>query len=58
MSIISGKEITVYRVRKTSDGIKTQKGAFLILENAIKLAKLTRCNVYDNSKKCIWKYEG
>lgn len=51
------KEITIYRVRKSPENLKTQKGAFFIFENAVKLAKRTRCNVYDNYKNCVWSYK-
>lgn len=50
------KEITIYRVRKSADDIKSQKGAFFTLEAAVKKAFLTKCNVYDNNKNCIWSY--
>lgn len=46
----------IYRVRKSFDNIKSQKGAYLILENAINKAKKTRRNVYDGNKKCVWEY--
>ena len=46
----------IYRVRKQSDDIASQKGAFFFLENAIKIAKKTKCNVYNNNKICVWKY--
>ena len=46
----------IYRVRKSFSDIKSQKGAYFILENAIKKAKSTRCNVYDGNKVCIWLY--
>ncbi len=49
-------EITIYRVRKSWDDIKSQKGAYFMLETAIKKAFLTRCNVYDNNKNCVWDY--
>lgn len=50
------EEINIYRVRKSWDDIKSQKGAFFMLETAIKKAFLTRCNVYDSNKNCIWEY--
>lgn len=46
----------IYRVRKQSDDIASQKGAFFFLENAIKIAMKTKCNVYNNNKICVWKY--
>jgi len=49
-------EITIYRVRKSWDDIKSQKGAYFMLETAIKKAFLTKCNVYDNNKNCVWEY--
>lgn len=51
------ERIKIYRVRKSFDDIKNQKGAFFLLENAINLAKKTRCNVYDGDKNCIWQYK-
>lgn len=50
-------EITIYRVRKTQKNIKSQKGAFFMLENAIKKALKTKCNVYDNLGICVWNYK-
>ena len=46
----------IYRVRKSFEDIKSQKGAFFLLENAIKKASEIGCNVYDGNKKCVWKY--
>jgi len=46
----------IYRVRKRFDDIKGQKGACYILQNAINIAKKTKCNVYDGSKRCVWDY--
>lgn len=46
----------IYRVRKSFEDIKSQKGAFFILENAINKAKKTGCNVYDGNKNCVWEY--
>ncbi len=51
------EEIQIYRVRKSANDIKSQKGAYFMLEAAIKKAFLTKCNVYDNNKKCIWEYK-
>lgn len=51
------EEITIYRVRKSADDIKSQKGAYFMLETAIKRAFLTKCNVYDNKKNCVWQYK-
>lgn len=47
----------IYRVRKSFEDIKSQKGAFLLLENAIIKAKKTRRNVYDNNKNCVWNFK-
>ena len=47
---------TVYRVRKNYDDIKSQTGAYFILENAIKKAVQTKRNVYDGNKNCIWRF--
>lgn len=49
--------MVIYRVRKEFDDIKSQKGAFFILENAIQTAKRYGCNVYDNNKNCIWNFK-
>lgn len=46
-----------FRVRRSWEDIKSQKGAFLILENAISLAKKTKCNIYNNQKECVWNYK-
>ncbi len=53
---MTGTSPTVYRVRKNFHNIKSQKGAYFILENAIKMATLTKCNVYDNNQKCVWSF--
>lgn len=50
-------EITIYRVRKSPNDLKSQKGAFFIFENAVKVAIKHKCNVYDNSKNCVWSYK-
>ena len=47
---------TVYRVRKNFNDIKSQTGAYFILENAIKKATQTKCNVYDGDKNCVWRF--
>lgn len=44
----------IYTVRKSANDIKSQKGAFFMLENAIKKAIKTKCNVYDSNKNCVW----
>lgn len=50
-------EITIYRVRKSPENLKSQKGAFFIFENAVRVARKTKCNIYDNSKNCVWSYK-
>ncbi|MBR6509967.1 MAG: hypothetical protein IKT38_05110 [Clostridia bacterium] len=52
------KTLTIYRVRRSAYDIKSQKGAYILLEAAIKKAKQSKCNVYDNNLKCIFKYGG
>lgn len=49
------KEITIYRVRKSFQDIKSQKGAFLIFETAVKIAQKYQLNVYDNEGKLLYK---
>ena len=49
--------VEIFRVRKSWDDFKTQAGAFLILENAIGLAKKTKQNVYNYKKECVWNFE-
>ena len=51
------QEITIFRVRKSPDNIKSQKGAYLIFENALKTAIKHKCNIYDNNKKCVFCYK-
>lgn len=46
----------IYRVRKSWINIRSQVGAFLIFENAVDVAKKSKCNVYDGSKRCVWSY--
>lgn len=46
----------IYRVRKSAHDIKSQTGAYRYLENAIKRAVETCCNVYDNTLKCVYEY--
>ena len=54
-----GETMEIYTVRKSANDIKSQKGAFFMLENAIKIATKTRCNVYDSNKNCVWnKHKG
>lgn len=49
------KEITIFRVRKSFKDIKSQKGAFLIFETAVKIAKKHGLNVYNNEGKLVYK---
>lgn len=51
------KQVTIYRVRKSAQNLKSQKGAFFIFENAVNVAKRTKCNVYDNERNCVWNYK-
>ena len=53
--MITGNTV-IYRVRKKFDNIKSQRGAYFVLESAIKMALKTGCNVYDNNGNCIWKF--
>ncbi len=48
------REITIYRVRKSFDDIKSQKGAFLIFETAARMAEKHELNVYNNEGKLIY----
>ncbi len=50
-------DFEVFRVRKSWDNIASQKGAFLIFENAKKVAKKYRCNIYNNKKECVWNFK-
>ncbi len=50
-------DIKIYRVRKNWDDIKSGAGAFFIFENAVRVAKETGCNVYNNKKQCVWNYK-
>ena len=50
-------DINIFRVRKTWEDIASQKGAFFILENAIKVAKNTKLNIYNSKKECVWNYK-
>ena len=54
---MNGCDVKLFRVRKNWNDIKTQAGAFLILENAIELAKKTKQNVYNHKKECVWSFE-
>ena len=48
-------EITIYRVRKSFTDIKSQKGAFLLFETAVNVAKKHKLNVYNNEGKLLYK---
>ena len=48
------REITIYRVRKSFCDIKSQKGAFLLFEAAVRCAEKHRINVYDNKGKILF----
>jgi len=50
-------EITIFRVRKSPNNLRSQKGAYFIFENAVKRAIKTKCNIYDNNKNCLWQYK-
>lgn len=50
-------DFKIYRVRKSSDDVKSGAGAFLIYENAAIVANQTKCNVYDDKKRCVWNYQ-
>lgn len=49
--------IEIYRVRKSWSDIRSQKGVYFIYENAVRVAKRTKCNVYNSAKECVWNYE-
>lgn len=49
--------IKIFRVRKSFADLRSQKGAYFILENAIVRAKKTKCNVYDEMGNCVFEYE-
>lgn len=44
----------LYRVRKSWKDAKSQTGAYKVLDNAIKKAQSTGCNVYDTKGNCVW----
>lgn len=48
------REITIYRVRKSFDDIKSQKGAFLLFETAVKIAEKYGFNVYNNEGELVY----
>ena len=54
---MSTNEINIYLVRKSALDIASQTGAFFSIDGAIKKAKQTKCNVYNNKKRCIWNYK-
>lgn len=47
----------IYRVRKSWENIASQKGAFLVFEDAMRLAKKKKCNIYTADKICVWNYK-
>ena len=49
--------IFLYKVRKSPFDIASQQGAFFLFEVAVKIAKKTKCNIYDNNLKLIWEYD-
>ncbi len=49
------QEINIYRVRKSFEDLKSQKGAFFTLEAAVKVARKFGLNVYSNEKILIFK---
>ena len=51
------EEIILYRVRKSPNNLRSQKGVFFFFENAVKRAIKTKCNVYDDKKNCVWSYK-
>lgn len=51
-------EINIYRVRKTFNDIKSQKGAFLLFEAAVKCAEREGLNVFDGDGKLLYKGKG
>ena len=51
------REFNIFRVRKSFDNLKSQKGAFFIFENALKCAIKTKRNIYDNNKICVFNYK-
>ena len=48
------QETILYRVRKSWEDAISQTGAYKVLDNAIKKAKSTQCNVYDVKGNCVW----
>lgn len=50
-------DVPLFRVRKSWKDIASQKGAFFILENAVKIAKQNGCNVYNNNKECVFSFK-
>lgn len=50
-------EITIYRVRKSFQNLKSQKGAYFLFETAVKIAKKHRLNVYDNEGNLLYKHK-
>ena len=48
------KEITLYRVRKSFNNLKSQKGAFFTLKAAVITARKYGMNVYNNDGKLLF----
>lgn len=51
------KEINIYRVRKSFENIKSQKGAYFRFDVAVKVADKYRLNVYDGRGRLLYKHE-
>lgn len=49
------KEITIYRVRRTFNDIKSQKGAFILYEAAVKVANKTGLCVFDGQGRLLYR---
>lgn len=49
-------KIKIFRVRKSFSDLHSQRGAYFLIENAIVRAEKTKCNVYDETGKCVWEY--
>ncbi len=49
-------DLQLFRVRKAWDDIRSQTGAYFILDNAVNMAIKTKSNVYNNNKECVFNY--
>ncbi len=47
----------IYRVRKSWENIASQVGVFFVFEDAVRLAKKKKCNIYTGDKICVWNYK-